>query len=155
MTEIEKKYLIERVNLPDLSGMKRTRIEQHYIYLGEKGEVRIRKKNDKYFITIKGNGTLKRNEWESEITKELYDFFLLAAKGRTLVKDRYEIKLLDGNTAELDIYHEKLEGHLVIEVEFESVKEASVFEEPDWFGKDITDDARYKNKNLALKGWPE
>ena len=34
------------------------------------------------------------------------------------------------------------------EVEFTSVEEAENFAAPDWFGEDVTFDARYQNSNL-------
>lgn len=152
--EIEGKYLLRR--LPDLSGAEFVRIEQHYVCLSEEEEVRLRKKGDKFFITVKGNGTLERDEWESEISQSVYETLLSAARGRSVLKDRYMIALPDGNMAELDIYRGKLEGpdHLTVEVEFRGKEEADVFKKPWWFGEDITNDARYKNRNLATRGWP-
>jgi len=119
-------------------------------------EARIRKKGEKYTFTIKGDGTLARNEWETEISQEMYERLVLAAEGRKIVKYRYEIELPGGKTAEVDIYLENLAGpdHMTVEVEFGSDKEAKAFERPEWFGEDITSDKRFKNKNLAVKGWP-
>ncbi len=151
--EIEKKYLIGK--LPDLSTTKCIRTEQHYICLSEKREVRIRKKGNKHFVTVKSGGMLERGEWESEISKEAYGTLIPASIG-SVIKDRYEFKLPNNMIAEIDIYRGSLEGpdHLTVEVEFGSKDEAIAFKEPDWFGEDITADARYKNKNLATDGWP-
>ena len=52
-------------------------------------------------------------------------------------------------TAELDLYHNELDGLSTVEVEFTDVEEATEFKEPDWFDIDITSDKSYKNKNLA------
>ncbi|MBI3308179.1 MAG: adenylate cyclase, partial [Candidatus Melainabacteria bacterium] len=41
-----------------------------------------------------------------------------------------------------------------IEVEFDSVEQARKFNPPDWFGKEVTADKRYRSKNLAIKGLP-
>jgi len=54
-----------------------------------------------------------------------------------------------GLTIELDIYSGDLAGLIVAEVEFASEDEADAFEPPNWFGPEVTDDARYKNQNLA------
>lgn len=155
--EIELKFLVIPANLPDLATVKCTRIEQHYVCLGEKEETRLRKKGDKYFITIKGDGTLVRNEWESEILKELYEALLPAAQGRTVEKDRYEIELSGGKTAELDIYRGKMEGRMTVEVELKSIEEVKAFlsSKPSWFGGDVTERKDLKNKALAVKGWPQ
>ena len=55
---------------------------------------------------------------------------------------------------ELDVYHGRLEGLLTAEVEFDAVAAASAFVPPDWLGRDVTDDPRYKNKKLATDGLP-
>ena len=39
---------------------------------------------------------------------------------------------------------------MVVEVEFNSLEDANNFEVPNWFGKEITEDLRYKNDNLAI-----
>lgn len=155
--EIELKFLVIPANLPDLTGLKMMPIRQDYICIGEKEETRIRKKGSRYFITVKGDGTLVRNEWESEISKEVYEALLPAAQGRTVEKDRYEIELPGGKIAELDIYRGKLEGHMTVEVEFESIEEAKAFLDSkiSWVGDNVTDDKRLKNKALAVKGWPQ
>lgn len=118
-------------------------------------EARIRKKGETYFLTIKGDGTLERDEFETEISKEIFESLVPAAMGRTIMKERYEINLPGGKKAELDIYHGKIEGHKTVEVEFENEGGADSFKKPDWFGEDITKDKRYKNKNLAVNGWPQ
>ena len=56
--------------------------------------------------------------------------------------------------AELDVYHGELTGLVTVEVEFSSLEEAESFSPPAWFGEDITEDKRYKNKNLARNGRP-
>jgi CYTH domain-containing protein len=153
--EIEEKHRVIAEKMPDLAKAKKTPVEQHYIFLGNDGEVRIRRKGSKYFITIKGDGTLVRPEREKEISQRTYEELVELAVG-TVTKDRYEIELPGGKIAELDIYRENLEGlgHMTVEVEFSSEAEARAFVKPDWFGKKITQDKRFKNKNLAVNGWP-
>jgi len=74
--------------------------------------------------------------------------------GRRIEKRRYRIPAGDGLTLELDVYHGRLEGLLTAEVEFGSVDDAAAFVPPDWLGRDVTDDPRYKNKRLATDGLP-
>lgn len=152
--EIEKKYLLRNMNILECKNY--TRVEQHYVCLSQYREVRVRSKGLKYFLTIKGGGLLERNEWESEISQETYEALIPASIG-SVIKDRYEILLPSGEVAELDIYRGNLEapGHVTVEVEFDNAEQAENFQEPDWFGKEVTDDARYKNKNLAINGWPQ
>lgn len=47
------------------------------------------------------------------------------------------------------MYEGELAGLVVAEVEFLSEEESEKFIAPDWFGADVTDDKKYKNKNLA------
>jgi CYTH domain-containing protein len=67
--EIERKFLIGR--LPgDITRTKPVNISQGYLILCENGpELRIRSMGKRYYLTIKGEGSLKRKEIETEITK--------------------------------------------------------------------------------------
>ena len=47
-----------------------------------------------------------------------------------------------------------LAGLMVAEVEFGSEDQADAFEPPEWFGAEVTDDARFKNQKLACEGAP-
>ena len=48
-----------------------------------------------------------------------------------------------------------LAGLLLCEVEFDDQAQAGAFVPPQWFGVDVTEDERYKNKSLAENGIPE
>ena len=50
---------------------------------------------------------------------------------------------------EIDKYCSRLDGLIVAEVEFETEEEANLFALPEWFGREVTYDKRFKNKNLA------
>ena len=52
------------------------------------------------------------------------------------------------------MYHGRLSGLLVAEVEFDSPAAAAGFDPPEWLGREVTDDPRYKNKRLATTGLP-
>jgi adenylate cyclase len=52
------------------------------------------------------------------------------------------------------MYKGDLEGLVVAEVEFDSEEAADAFAEPDWLGRDVTEDVRYKNQRLARDGAP-
>lgn len=143
--EIERKFLVSTV--PDhLERFPSAEIEQ--CYLSFLPEQRIRKKGKNYYFTEKSDGTLAREEQEREILES--DYVALKKKhiGNIIYKRRYVIPL-DDLTIELDIYKEVLSGLITVEVEFPSEARANSFEVPLWFGKDITADSRYKNKNLA------
>ncbi len=150
--EVERKWLV--IEQPDLTGLKGKEVVQGYIAVTADGtEVRIRQKGDKYFQTIKSDGGLVRGEVEIELTKEQYEDLWQATAGRRLEKTRYEIAL-DGAKIELDVYNGDLTGLVVAEVEFPSIRDSETFSQPAWFGREVTEDKRYKNKNLALNGLP-
>ena len=43
---------------------------------------------------------------------------------------------------------------MVAEVEFASKAASRAFDPPPWLGEDVTEDGRYKNRNLAVDGPP-
>lgn len=151
--EIERKFLVKELPA-DLENYSHSAIIQGYLIVTDNDiEVRIRKKGDKYFETVKAGSGLVRKESEKEITKETFWDHWPLTEGKRVQKIRYEI-LYNGKLIELDIYSGGLEGLAVAEVEFESEEDSVSFEPPSWFGEEVTHDERYKNKNLALHGNP-
>jgi CYTH domain-containing protein len=55
----------------------------------------------------------------------------------------------------LDVYGGELEGLIVAEVEFPHVAAAFDYDQPAWFGTEVTTDDRYKNRRLATDGRPQ
>ena len=152
--EIERKFLVEK--LPEgLVGCKCCYIKQGYISVDP--TIRLRQRDDEYILTVKGaahNNGLDRTEFELPLTKE--QFLKLWEKTETgaIVKKRYLVPLESGYTAELDIYEEQLAGFMNVEVEFSSLKQAIMFDAPDWFGAEVTEDRRYSNASLVKFGIP-
>lgn len=72
-------------------------------------------------------------EGEINLAREQFEALWPMTEEKRLHKTRY---LFPENTV-LDVYHEALDGHVVAEVEFDSVEEAGTFEPPDWFGEEI------------------
>lgn len=152
MDEIERKFLVKRI--PDLSQFKSHRIIQGYISTAlDCSEVRVRQKENKFYQTIKGEGSLTRSEVEIEISKEQFDLLWAETEGQRIEKTRYDIPF-NGNVIELDVYSGSLKGFILAEVEFESEAESALFTPPDWFGKEVTYEEKFRNKNLALNGLP-
>jgi CYTH domain-containing protein len=151
--EIERKFLVKELPA-DLENYPQSEIMQGYLIITDNDiEVRIRKKGDKYFETVKAGSGLVRKESEKEIPKEAFWDHWPLTEGKRVQKVRYEI-LYNGKLIELDVYSGELEGLAVAEVEFDSEEESVSFTPPEWFGKEVTHDERYKNKNLALHGKP-
>lgn len=151
--EIERKFLVKELPA-DLENYPHNEIMQGYLIVTDNDiEVRIRKKGDKYFETVKAGSGLVRKESEKEITNEAFWNHWPLTEGKRVEKVRYDIEYEDV-LIELDIYSGGLEGLAVAEVEFDSEEESGHFTPPDWFGEEVTHDERYKNKNLALHGKP-
>lgn len=144
--EIERKFLLgKQIDLKDLDW-----VEINQSYIGVNPVSRVRKMGNKYFYNQKGTGTLVREENEKEITEDTYNKIIKYRIGRTINKLRYRIPLDNELVAELDYYLDDLSPLVTVEVEFKSLEDANAFVVPSWFGKEITEDVRYKNDNLAV-----
>lgn len=153
MTEIERKYLVTSPP-PNLESQPSRPILQGYVAIEDGGnEVRLRRKGDRFFETVKSGRGLERMEAEVELTKEQFDDVWPTVGDRQVEKTRYEISL-GVLTVELDVYTGRLAGLMTAEVEFGSVEECMAFEPPAWLGAEVTEDERFKNRNLAVHGRP-
>jgi CYTH domain-containing protein len=147
--EIERKFLIERAP-EELSAYVRSEIDQGYLASdpADSTEVRLRRKGDKYWLTVKRGLGLKRLEREVALDEAQFETLWPLTEGARLQKTRYLIPSSDG-TIELDVYRGSLDGLIVAEVEFASCAKADAYAPPAWFGRDVTDVAAYGNRALA------
>ncbi len=143
--EIERKFLLDKIPT-QLSEVDKKIIEQGYISTDP--VIRIRRSNDKYILTIKGDGLMAREEFELFISKEQYENLKNKIEHNLIKKTRYIFKE-DGYTYEVDEFDEHLSGLLLAEVEFASMEEAESFTPPDWLGKDVSGENTYHNSNLC------
>ena len=140
------KFLVK--TLPEgLDSYKCKHIEQGY--LNTNPDVRIRKSDEDYILTYKGDGMLCREEYNLPLTKEAYEHLKAKIDGTLIQKRRYLIPLADRLMAELDIFEGKLAPLQLVEVEFETKEDAERFAPPVWFGEDVTFDKNYKNNSLC------
>ena len=146
--EIERKFLVKE--LPgDLPSYPHNEISQGYLVSLDDGtQVRLRKKGECHSLTFKrGTGNV-REEREVDLSAEQFDALWPATEGKRLVKTRYEISFGD-RVVEIDVYHDRHEGLVVAEVEFDEEEKAKAFQPPNWLGEDVTGDPRYSNQLLA------
>ncbi len=147
--EIERKYLVRK--LPEnLEQYNKKKIAQGY--LCTEPVVRIRRSNDDYYMTYKGDGLMVREEYNLPLTQEAYEHLRPKIDGLLIAKTRYLIPLDNKLTAELDVFEEDLNGLVIVEVEFNTVEEANAFHAPDWFGEDVTNSGKYHNSYLSQHG---
>lgn len=145
--EIERKFLIQKENLPDLSAYSFHQIEQGY--LCTEPVVRIRRQDDEYYLTYKSKGLLAREEYNLPLTKDAYEHLCPKADGIVISKTRYLIPEKNDLSIELDVFHGVYEGLLLAEVEFSSEEAAQNYIPPAWFGEDVTYSTRYHNSNMS------
>ena len=155
--EIERKWLIDQEEIPfDLSKAKKDEMVQAYVCFSP--TVRVRSENGERFILCvkaKAKGSyLAREEFETEITGEQFEFLLSKKEGSIIEKTRYTVKH-EGLNYEIDIFRGEFTGLAYLEIEFPDVDTAMNFKSPDWAVKDVTDDFKYKNAGLARYGMPE
>jgi adenylate cyclase len=148
MIEIERKFLVTS-NLFKEEAFSRNRIKQGYLSSIPERTVRVRIKEERAYITIKGasNETgMSRFEWEKEIpVTEAEKLLLLCEKG-VIDKTRFEVKV-GSHTYEIDEFYDENKGLVIAEIELQS--ESENFEKPNWLGKEVTNDNRYYNSNLS------
>jgi len=145
--EIERKFLVKDNSFKELA-YSFSRIAQGYICSGRGRTVRIRIRDDKGFLTIKGpageNG-LSRYEWEKEIPLDEATELMKLCEPGMIDKTRYLVR--SGNHVfEVDEFYGENEGLVVAEVELESEDEA--FEKPAFIGEEVTGIAKYYNSFL-------
>lgn len=146
--EIERKFLVRK--LPDdLTSYPSADIAQGYLVSLDDGrQVRLRKSGEKYSLTYKRGAGNVREEREIELAAKQFDALWPATEGKRLAKTRYEIPFGE-RVIEIDVYHERHEGLVVAEVEFDTEDAAKNFRPPPWLGDDVTGNPRYSNQLLA------
>lgn len=158
--EIERKFTVK--TLPaDLESYECKQIEQGY--LNTDPVVRVRREDDKFYLTYKGKGLLAREEYNLELNKESYYHLCAKADGNIISKKRYIIPLKNPQfreggpkppadyvlTIELDVFEPPFDSLIIAEVEFGSTEAAESFIPPEWFYEDVTYDPAYHNSTLS------
>ena len=155
--EIERKFLIDYPDtaaLAALEGCRVKRVEQTYLTAPEGETRRVRKVREgervRYVFTLKKRISMIRAiEEERELTADEYAALLTEADPalRPIHKTRYAIPH-GGKVAEIDVY-DFWQDRATLEVELES--ESEVWQLPPYVRvlREVTEDARYKNVNLA------
>lgn len=144
--EIERKFLVNG----DYKSLatSQSRIRQGYILSGGGRTVRVRLRDEKGYLTIKGpslNGGLSRYEFEKEITKDEALSLLMLCEPGTVDKTRWLVPVGD-HVFEVDEFYGENEGLVVAEVELRSEDEP--YERPPFLGKEVTGDRKYYNSHL-------
>ena len=128
-----------------------THIVQGYICSASGRTVRVRIRDDKAYLTIKGPSDkdgLGRFEWEKEISTDDAHALLGLCCGSFIDKDRYLVRNSDGRHVwEVDVFHGANEGLVVAEIELSDAEEG--FSRPQWLGQEVTSEPAYRNSVLV------
>jgi adenylate cyclase len=147
--EIERKFLL-RSDIPTNTILEGgTRIVQGFLSKDPLVRVRLRGRHLAY-LTIKGPGTLVRDEFEYEIPRGDGEQ-LIKMCPKTIIKVRHQFSY-EGRVWALDSFQGSLDGFRMAEVEIES--QFATVEIPPWLGPEVTGDPRYSNVRLIDDGVP-
>ena len=147
--EIERKFLVKDERYKQQAHAN-SRIRQGYICSAHGRTVRVRIRDARGYLTIKGpstNGGLTRYEFEKEITLDEAEHLMQLCEPGIIDKTRYLVKS-GPHTFEVDEFHGENEGLVMAEIELGS--EDETYEKPDFIGKEVTGDKRYYNSHLRV-----
>ncbi|EGF52042.1 CYTH domain-containing protein [Bacteroides fluxus] len=144
--EIERKFLV--TGEYKSQAYAQNHIVQGYISSARGRTVRVRIRDDKGYLTIKGasneSGT-SRYEWEKEIPLNEAEELMRICEPGIIDKTRYLVRS-GKHVFEVDEFYGGNDGLVVAEVELASEDEP--FEKPAFIGREVTGDIRYYNSQL-------
>lgn len=150
MIEIERKFLVKNNSfLNDFS--QKHKVVQGYLNSDPNRAVRVRIKNNKGFLTIKGKSNetgMSRFEWEKEISVEDAEQLLMLCELGIIDKTRYIVPY-ENQFFEIDVFEGENKGLILAEIEL--VSENTPINKPNWLGEEVTNDNRYYNSYLSKK----
>ncbi|MEE2902247.1 MAG: CYTH domain-containing protein [Myxococcota bacterium] len=154
-TEIERKFLVDSALwTPSSKGVS---IIQAYVCVEDTTVVRVRILAEKAFLTIKGKTEgLSRPEYEYPVPVSHAQEMIAAFGSKRCVEKLRFTEEHNGMTWEIDIF--KGQNQPLILAEIELTSEHQEFERPVWLGREVSDDSRYYNSNLAVypfKTWSD
>ena len=146
--EIERKFLVKKKEDFKSKASSSSRIRQGYLVSGRGCSVRVRIRDDRGYLTIKGpsrNGGLTRYEFEKEITFEEAEQLMHLCEPGIIDKTRYLVPY-GNHVFEVDEFYGDNEGLVMAEVELKSEDEP--FEKPSFIGQEVTGDRRFYNSHM-------
>lgn len=147
--EIERKFLV--IGDFKSQAFEQSHIVQGYISSARGRTVRVRIRNGRGYLTIKGasneSGT-SRYEWEKELPLHEAEELMKLCEPGVIDKTRYLIRSGE-HVFEVDEFYGENEGLIVAEVELNAEDEA--FVKPSFIGQEVTGDVRYYNSQLMKK----
>lgn len=157
--EIERKWLLKSLPIFSPSAVLEALIvRQRYLgYLRTRGTYSRITGEKKYYLNVKSEGHLSRQEWETEIPEWAYNLVFTNSLGNDVFKDIIKIRVTDV-VVELHIYYKQHQGLLIMECEFPDEAAALNWQPPDWIeeciDREVTSDNHFRNSELAKNKTP-
>lgn len=151
--EIERKFLVRGEYKSQAYAS--SRIVQGYICSARERTVRVRIRDTKGYLTIKGASDaagMSRYEWEREIPLAEAEELMKLCEPGVIDKTRYLVRS-GRHVFEVDEFYGDNQGLVVAEVELTS--ETEPFEKPAFIGREVTGDVRYYNSQLMKHPYAE
>lgn len=151
--EIERKFLV--TGEYKSQAFAHSRIVQGYICSARGRTVRVRLRDGRGYLTIKGASDaagMSRYEWEKEISREEAEELMKLCEEGVIDKTRYLVRS-GSHVFEVDEFYGDNEGLVMAEVELASEDEP--FERPAFIGREVTGDVRYYNSQLMKHPYRE
>lgn len=151
--EIERKFLVEGDFKP--MAYAQSRIVQGYISSARGRTVRVRIRDGRGYLTIKGPSNAagtSRYEWEKELPLDEAQELMRLCEPGIIDKTRYLVRS-GRHTFEVDEFYGDNEGLVVAEVELADENEP--FRKPSFIGREVTGDVRYYNSHLMKHPYRE
>lgn len=144
--EIERKFLVSGDYKSQ--AFDQSRIVQGYISSARGRTVRVRIRDGKGYLTIKGASDasgISRYEWEKELSLAEAEELMKLCEPGVIDKTRYLVRS-GKHIFEVDEFYGENEGLVMAEVELQSEDEP--FVKPDFIADEVTADRRFYNSSL-------
>ncbi len=143
--EIEHKYLVKNDSFK-VQASSYSHIVQGYLCRQPERTVRVRIKDNKGYLTVKGkNSGSVREEFEYEVPYDDAERMLKMCLPPILDKTRYIVPF-EGHIWEVDEFGGERQGLITAEIELSSKDEE--YRIPGFIGEDVTGNPAYYNSNL-------
>lgn len=145
--EIERKFLVKDNSYRE-KAFSSSHIKQGYICSARGRTVRIRIRDGKGYLTIKGasdSSGISRYEWEREIPLQEAEELMSLCEPGMIDKTRFLVRV-GQHVFEVDEFYGENQGLVVAEVELGSENED--FERPEFLGEEVTGQVKYYNSFL-------
>lgn len=144
--EIERRFLIENDDWKAYADAPLL-LKQGYLSVEKERTIRVRIIGEQAWLTLKGYiSDISRSEFEYEIPLQDAENIMDTMCPFKMEKRRYPVKW-GGFVFEIDVFEGENAPLVVAEIELPS--EDTVFDRPDWLGREITSDGMFTNAYLS------